>query len=322
MISSCGITGNVAQQKITSVVNEPAGRIDAVYFCPRDNCDERLSELILSAKEKVHCAFFDLDLENVKNALECQHEKGIDVKIVIDSDNYEQITNLKIPIKLDNRSAFMHNKFCVVDNKVSTGSFNPTANCAYKNNNNLIVLRSNALAKNYEEEFNELWHGTFGKGSRTKMPIVYLNNTKIENYFCPEDKCSEKIEQALKQAEKSIYFLLFDFTHTGIANEIVMKLHEGVEAKGVFEKIGAGSKYSRYNLLDFQGADVRKDSNSNMMHHKVFIIDDFIVITGSFNPTKNADTSNDENILIIYDKEVAKEYKEEFEYIWTNYSGE
>ena len=42
------------------------------------------------------------------------------------------------------------------------------------------------------------------------------------------------------------------------------------------------------------------------MHHKVFIIDEEIVITGSFNPSKNADTRNDENILIINKKTMKK----------------
>ena len=35
---------------------------------------------------------------------------------------------------------------------------------------------------------------------------------------------------------------------------------------------------------------------------------------------KNADTRNDENILIIYDEEVAAKYLEEFKYIWENYT--
>ena len=48
------------------------------------------------------------------------------------------------------------------------------------------------------------------------------------------------------------------------------------------------------------------------MHHKVFIIDNRTVITGSFNPTKNGDTRNDENILIIHDEKIAGKYLEEF----------
>ena len=53
------------------------------------------------------------------------------------------------------------------------------------------------------------------------------------------------------------------------------------------------------------------------MHHKVFIIDQETVITGSFNPTNAGDSKNDENILIIKDKGIAKQFKEEFDKVYT-----
>ncbi|MFH1064425.1 MAG: phospholipase D-like domain-containing protein [Candidatus Woesearchaeota archaeon] len=52
------------------------------------------------------------------------------------------------------------------------------------------------------------------------------------------------------------------------------------------------------------------------MHHKVFIIDEKVVVTGSFNPSSNADKNNDENLLIIHDPIVAAEFLEEFERVW------
>ena len=52
------------------------------------------------------------------------------------------------------------------------------------------------------------------------------------------------------------------------------------------------------------------------MHHKVFIIDEEIVITGSYNPTSSGTKRNDENLLIIHDKEIANEFTQEFEKVW------
>lgn len=48
------------------------------------------------------------------------------------------------------------------------------------------------------------------------------------------------------------------------------------------------------------------------MHHKVFIIDEKVVVTGSFNPTAGGNERNDENILIIEDEAIAKRFVEEF----------
>ncbi len=66
------------------------------------------------------------------------------------------------------------------------------------------------------------------------------------------------------------------------------------------------------------GMDVKKDSVSGLLHHKYMIIDadnprsDPIVITGSHNWTAAADSSNDENTLIIHDANVANEFYQEF----------
>ena len=56
------------------------------------------------------------------------------------------------------------------------------------------------------------------------------------------------------------------------------------------------------------------------MHHKVFIIDNETVITGSYNPTKHANEKNDENILVIHGREIAGEYVQEFLDLWGEWS--
>ncbi|HLC75483.1 MAG TPA: phospholipase D-like domain-containing protein, partial [Candidatus Nanoarchaeia archaeon] len=44
--------------------------------------------------------------------------------------------------------------------------------------------------------------------------------------------------------------------------------------------------------------------------------DNSTVVTGSMNPTKNGDETNDENVVIIKDKEIAELYLKEFERVW------
>lgn len=315
LLTGCAITDMQGRfTEVNSIIKEDGSM--GVFFCPRENCSVELSNFILSAEESAYCAFFDLDLEEVKNALEEKFFEGLDVKLIVDTDNVKYVKSLSFEIKQDGRSAFMHNKFCIIDGKkVSTGSMNPTLNGDTKNNNNLIIVESKTIAKNYEDEFFEMWGGQLGKGGGVRNPIVHLDGIKVENYFCPEDKCSDKIENVLKKAEESIHFMTFSFTHEGIANELLLKNMDGVLVEGVFEKRGAGSEYSKFKVLDYQGMDVVKDNNSAVMHHKVFIIDSEIVITGSFNPSKNADFRNDENILIIYDSDIASRYMEEYEYV-------
>ena len=58
---------------------------------------------------------------------------------------------------------------------------------------------------------------------------------------------------------------------------------------------------------------VRIDESPGTMHHKVIIIDEQTVITGSYNFSRNAETNNSENLLIIKNnKGIGKAYMEEF----------
>jgi phosphatidylserine/phosphatidylglycerophosphate/cardiolipin synthase-like enzyme len=284
----------------------------SVYFCPQDDCEQVLIDVIDSATKSVHCALFDLDLKDLINVIG-KKSYSVEVKLVVDNENYGSI--IGPGVRKDTSSQFSHNKFCVVDGKViTTGSMNPTDNGADKNNNNLLVLYSKYLAINYEDEFKELWNGSFGKGGSVEYPVIYLNGHEIENYFCPEDNCAKKIASELRSASKSIYFMAFSFTNEEIADAILF--NDKAVVKGLFEKRGSGSKYSQYNRLKDFGIDVKLDTNGFTMHHKVFIIDERIVITGSMNPTGVGDGKNDENVLIIHDKTVARKYIEEFERLY------
>lgn len=307
LISGCTPTAMVVQEVIPS---EHTNSTIEVYFCPQEQCDVELYNLLDSAEQSIHCALFDLDLPEIIDLFE-EKDNQIEVKLITDDDNFENIEHLQ-NVKHDNRSALMHHKFCVVDSRfVFTGSFNPTENGAYKNNNNMLIIESKILAKNYEDEFLEMWLGEFGRGNLVDKPVFFLNDKKIQNYFCPEDHCAERVKQEIRKANHSIYFTAFSFTHEGVGTELLIKHHEGLDVRGVFEKTRI-SKYSRFALLEYQGVDVIKDNNKYVMHHKFFIIDNRTIITGSFNPSKNANKRNDENILIIEDSEIAKRFLEEF----------
>jgi phosphatidylserine/phosphatidylglycerophosphate/cardiolipin synthase-like enzyme len=304
-LSGC-VSGNVVKDVILSEeISKPL-----VYFCPRDNCSEVLAYYINNSISSVYCAFYDIDLENVLELLESK-SNSIDVKIVVDDNNYD--FGGKGIIK-DTSSQLSHNKFCIFDNSIIlTGSFNPTNNGAYKNNNNIVIVESSYLVNNYLDEFNELWNYNFGSGRKTFDTVVYLNGKKYENFFCPEDNCKEQVLRLLNEAETSIYFMTFSFTDFDIANLLVSK--KDLDVRGVMESKRVNMQYNQYKNLVGK-IDVRKDQNKYTMHHKVFIIDNRTVITGSYNPTKAANTKNDENILVIHDREIAKLFLDEFDELY------
>ncbi len=52
------------------------------------------------------------------------------------------------------------------------------------------------------------------------------------------------------------------------------------------------------------------------MHHKVIIIDNSIVVTGSLNFSSSADEDNEENVVILDNPEIAALYLQEFDKLW------
>jgi phosphatidylserine/phosphatidylglycerophosphate/cardiolipin synthase-like enzyme len=298
--------------RLTTVV-EDNGTL-TVFFCPHDDCEQQMRERMNAAQQSIHCAFYDFNLPSLERVLD-EKSNQIDVKVVMDQRNARPLTTKKFPLKTDRSSGFMHNKFCVIDGEqVFTGSTNPTVNGVTKNTNNLVVISSRVIAQNYDDEFNELWTGTFRGGEVVKNPLVDLNGILVENYFCPEDNCEEKVVHVLKAAKKSVYFMTFSFTSDRIANTLLIHHHtdNDVVIQGIVDAQQVND-HSAFTVLTYQGIDVVKDKEPAAMHHKVFIIDEEIVVTGSYNPTMSGNRRNDENILIIHDQQIAQRYLQEFQ---------
>lgn len=54
------------------------------------------------------------------------------------------------------------------------------------------------------------------------------------------------------------------------------------------------------------------------MHHKFAILDNQILLTGSYNWTKESEEENHENLLVLHDPALVQKYQEEFEALWND----
>ncbi len=231
-----------------------------------------------------------------------------------------QLVAAGIPVVDDGRRALMHNKFVIIDRlHVWTGSWNFTENDTYRNNNNVVVLRAQAAVENYEAEFNEMFEQRlFGSRSpsRTPRPDFRQDGTPILTFFAPEDDVLNAILRAVGGAQRSIRFMVFSFTVDSIAQTMIQRAASGVTVQGIFETVGSETQFSELTPLFCAGLDVRQDGNPFRLHHKVFIIDDETIFTGSFNISANAVQANDENLLIITDRALAAQFIAEFDRRW------
>ncbi len=288
--------------------------------------DRFLVEAIDQAQKTVDMAAFELDLESVTQALIRAHQRGVRVRLVTDSDYAEdygpvELQKAGVPVVFDERGAFMHNKFTVIDGKqVWMGSWNYTNNCTFRNNNNAVVFESPELAANYTAEFEEMFlDRKFGPTSpiNVKYPEVTVGGVKVENYFASEDKTIiPRLAELIRGAKKSVYFMAFAFTDDTIAEAMLERHRRGVIVQGIMEARNAAGSGSEFDVLKQAGIAILADGNPYVMHHKVIIIDEAIVITGSFNFTGGAAKNNDENLVIIHSPEIAALYKAEFDRLY------
>jgi len=294
--------------------------------------DTKLVALIDGATTSVDVADYDFDLFNVADAMARAKGRGATVRMVTDTDTltnkdaaiqeaFKRLRDAGIPIVDDKRQPIMHNKFTVVDREwVQTGSWNYTDGDTYRLNNNMIIIQSKDLATNYSSEFAKMFEkNQFGptKDKTIPNPTLTIDGTPVETCFASENRCADRIVARLKASTRSIRFLAFSFTSDPIEEEMAARGRAGVEVSGVFETTGSQTQYSAYGKLKKAGFPVYTDGNPWTMHHKVIIIDERIVIFGSFNFSDNANTQNDENLLIIDNPDIARAFKGEFDRVLT-----
>jgi phosphatidylserine/phosphatidylglycerophosphate/cardiolipin synthase-like enzyme len=284
--------------------------------------EEAVIASIDGARLSVDAAFYSLSLREVGNALLRARDRGVAVRVVMESDNRERsvpqaLIDGGLPILGDRRESLMHDKFIIIDrSEVWTGSMNFTVNGSYDDNNNLLHLRSVKVAENYRTEFEEMYtDDLFGPDSlaSTPNPFLTVDGTDIETYFSPDDNVAARLVELLGTAEQSIHFLAFSFTSDDIAQVIRERADAGVTVMGVMEDAQVASNQgTEFDLFVQAGLEVRRDGNPGQMHHKVIIIDRKIVITGSYNFTGSAEDRNDENLVIIFSPEIAELFLAEF----------
>ena len=144
----------------------------AAYFAPGGNIEPAIVSVINDAKHEIVVAMYLFTSRPLSEALVKAKKRGVDVRIVLDSDQksvrhgkYADLKKGGIPIRLmelgktsENQPIKFHNKFLVADGQtVETGSFNWTQQADGENWENAVIVRSRALAADFKEQFEKAW---------------------------------------------------------------------------------------------------------------------------------------------------------------------
>ena len=307
--------------------NEPDASADRASYA--GGIEDALVDAIEATDISLDIAAFELNSEAIFRAILDAHERGVAVRIVTDDEHGLQDTNdpalrnLRdegIAVVDDGRSGLMHNKFMIIDGEtVWTGSWNYTVNGTYRNNNNVFVMDNEMAALAYQAEFDEMFgRAEFGTRSSDDGIVSFAQGEgDVSIIFAAEADELTALKAEIARAESAIRIMTFIFSLDELSEAILEQAaNPGFTVQGVFEKRNSTASWSQLPALHCAGAAMRQDGNRYILHHKVIIIDEHTVITGSFNFSRSAAKNNDENIVIIRDSTIAGLYLDEWKRIW------
>ncbi|MFN4853190.1 MAG: phospholipase D-like domain-containing protein [Bacteroidota bacterium] len=289
--------------------------------------------------------FNNTNISNISNAINAAHNRGVVVRFISDgslassnsgvSDLLPAIPRIQSPT--GGTYGIMHNKFVVIDAKhpnplkpvVWTGATNWTQRQINTDPNDVIILQDQTLARAYTLEFEEMWgssgplpdtsNAAFGPDKSDNTPHEFvIGGKRVEQYFSPSDATNTKLISTISGAASELYIASMLITRVDIANAIAAARNGGALVQAVVDDATTTTIFN--GMVNFLGASnfVANQDTSVIMHHKYMVVDqinpqsDPLVWTGSHNWTNNANNRNDENVVVVHDRNIANQYYQNF----------
>ena len=155
---------NNLQTQIAALQSSSVSLI-AISFARTQDTSSLLRYWIGKANQTIRVCVYAFTQDALGDAIIAAKNRGIAIQVYIDNQyvsstgsEYPKLQAAGISIKSDDRSAYMHHKFVIIDGYiVGTGSYNWSQAAEDENDENLVILKSQSLAQAYLGEFNRLW---------------------------------------------------------------------------------------------------------------------------------------------------------------------
>ncbi|GAB4396679.1 MAG: phospholipase D-like domain-containing protein [Microscillaceae bacterium] len=137
-----------------------------------------------------------------------------------------------------------------------------------------------------------------------------------EAYFSPGEDCRQALLRYIRQARHQLWVCVFTISDDLITEALQEAFRRKVDVRILTDDDKSFDKGSDIRALAQAGVLVKMDNTPNHMHHKFALIDQEILITGSYNWTRSAARYNHENVVILYEPALLNSFTREFESLW------
>ena len=132
-------------------------------------------------------------------------------------------------------------------------------------------------------------------------------------HFSPKGGCSAAIVAEIMAARREVLVMAYSFSCPDIARALIAAAGRRVQVTVLLDRSNEAESYSELGDLRQHKVNVLIDAQHAIAHNKIIIIDRRIVLTGSFNFTRQAEHENAENLLILkHHRELAERYRDNF----------
>ncbi|GAA2914887.1 phospholipase D-like domain-containing protein [Streptosporangium fragile] len=215
-------------------------------------------------------------------------------------------------VKADYNPAIFHQKFVVRDfreratptSAILSGSANFTHTDCHRNLNHIVVFHDPRICREYTAEFEQLRAGRFGRDTHGKVPAAYnLNGVPVKVLFAPDHAPELEIMKQMLKATRRVDFAIFTFSGSSGIDDAMIALSEAKRTvTGAMDPGQGAQRWAATHDLDRARIELyfpRRSPAFGKLHHKLMVIDEAVVVAGSFNYTAPANNFNDENIFVI-----------------------
>ena len=141
-----------------------------------------------------------------------------------------------------------------------------------------------------------------------------------EALFFPSEQSEQRLIHWLDSAQKELLVCVFTITNNDLRNALHRAHDRGVKVRVISDDECMKQIGSDVYALKTYGIEVESDTNPDAhMHNKYCVIDDLVIITGSFNWTCSAVDKNNENLTVLACPELAVQYKRSFNDLWQSF---
>jgi phosphatidylserine/phosphatidylglycerophosphate/cardiolipin synthase-like enzyme len=308
---------------------------------------EYAGEFIAAAQSTLDLALYDFDLEQptarlVASALADTARRGVAVRLAFNVDHEKPIPvpppprgeptlidTLEVPTKaIPGVPDLMHHKYVVRDGKaVWTGSTNWTDDSWSREENVIVVVASEGIARAYTTDFEQLWSsGSVAESGFVDPNPVHVGEARVRAWFAPGhgEALATRIAHRIARAKRRVRVSSPVLTSGPVLGALAEAVSDGkIDLTGVVDATQMQGVYYQWSLngnatwkmplitrvlggAGFTGKHSTPYGQGDVhdyMHAKVTVADDY-VFAGSFNLSHSGEV-NAENVLEIRDAELA-----------------